>query len=410
MGRTSASKTAGLDLVDKLFFNQILVHCFFTEELCWLFDLKKDLKHELEKRGISGLAQQIASHGVLCMMEVELSESLLLLNEVYPNRLPPLPQDISLEQFESVETYHKHFFQAMILVVLSKAHQTNSDLVFDVTNALLPKYKDAPATVRYRLVERMFSFEFVVAPFDCFVWLSMMGVLNSEKHAGQTLTAKCDTNFLPRLALLCEYDMLRDYCQRNGRKPVPTNIEAIGKIRKLSPQTVQLLIDQVKKVMEVHHMPDLKHSFPTAQLNKLQDPASVRDFFRRLNSYAVRFRAFQGSLASWVGMLGGGCVEVLNRIGEEKTPIFVAESNGNTLTERIRKGLSTRGIEITARAIYDRHRDFKESTLRIVEHYYNMQLAANIALPPEMGDLIYDSMAPHFELCKPSSRRKAGAA
>ncbi|MQA39621.1 hypothetical protein [Rugamonas aquatica] len=406
MGRIPASRTAGLDLVDKLFFNQILVHCIFTEELCWLLDLNEDLERELKQRSISGLRQQIVSHAVLCMMEAELSESLMLLNDVFPGKLPRLPDGISIEQYESVETYHKHVFQGIVLAVLSKVHHCDIQLVVQITNTLLPKYAKAPATVRYRLVERMFSFEFMGAPFDCFIWLCKMGVLKSDKHAGRTLTAKYSTNFLPRLALLCEYDMLRGYCRRAGKREVPPNIEEIGKIRKLSRKTIRLLLDQIAKVMDVNNMPDLKNSFPVAQLDKLEDPASIQDFFKRLNSYAVRFRVFRGSLASWVGMLCGGSVEILHRLDGRKTAIFVNDFNAETLTERVRKGMSARGIEITARVIYDRHRDFKESTLRIVEQYYRMHFAANVAISPDLEDMAYGGLAPHFELFKPSPRRK----
>ena len=90
MGRISASQAAGLDLIDKLFFNQILVLRLFTEELVWLKDLDADLDRELTNKGITGIQRQVVRHGVLCMMEVELSESLLLLREDFPDE-PRVP-------------------------------------------------------------------------------------------------------------------------------------------------------------------------------------------------------------------------------------------------------------------------------------------------------------------------------
>lgn len=59
MARLTPSHVAGLDLIDKLFFNQILVSCRFSEELHWLSELDRDLESEMTGRGLTGLHRQL---------------------------------------------------------------------------------------------------------------------------------------------------------------------------------------------------------------------------------------------------------------------------------------------------------------------------------------------------------------
>ena len=412
MGRISAAQVAGLDLVDKLFFNQILVYRLFEEEeLCWLKDLHDDIEGELTERDIVGVQRQIVKHCVLCLLEAQLSESILLIKESFPDKVPPQPADFAPERFEETERYKLEFFQAVVLVGLSKLHDCDMDLCIDITNKLHTEYAEAPATVRYRLVERMFAFNFIGAPIDCFTWLSQMGVLNSAKHRGLDLKSRYTPEFLQRLALLCEFDMVRDYVRRatelgRSKSSITVAQAQLDEFKELSDQTRDMLVQKMSKAMKVDSMPKLKNSYPVLGLHELEHQASVERFFTSLNSYAIRFRTFQGSLASWTGMLCGGAVEVLHHRQDRKPAIYAGEFNEGSLTDKIHKGMSARGFEITPRAIYDRHRDFKETILRTVGIYYHMQQAQNVAIPPDLCDLTYDAITPHIELLKPTPRRQ----
>lgn len=404
MGRISASHAAGLDLIDKLFFNQILVLCLFTEELVWLKDLDADLDRELTHKGITGVQRQVVKHGVLCMMEAELSESLFLLSEVFPNKLPALPDNMTMQQSEELERFDQNFFQATVLAMLSKVHQCDEQVVIKIANALLGKHEKAPATVRYRLVERMFAFEFMFAPIDCFTWLAKMGVLDSNKHPGVALEARYSPEFLQRLALLCELDMQRDYTRRAGRTDGRVSSGLAGRIKYLSEETIKLLHAKESKDMLVNSLPNLKNSLPIVSLAELENPASIQRFFSQLSKYAMRFRVFKGSLASWIGMLCGGYVEVLHR-HDQKRLIFAEDFNKGSLTQNISDGMSARGFGITTRTIYERHRDFKETVLEIVTTYYHMQFSMSVAIPPCMDDLTYHGLIPQFDQLKPKPRR-----
>jgi hypothetical protein len=354
---------------------------------------------------VTGVQRQVIKHGVLCMLEAELSESLLLLRETFPN-LPALPDGMTMDFHERHERHTAHFFQASVLAMLEKGHQCDTSMVSDITNTLLDKYGKAPATVRYRLVERMFTWEFQFAPIDCFTWLAKMGVLKSNKHPGQALEARYSLEFLQRLALLCEFEMLCGYIRRVTDFDVCVGDEMVAAFKEdLSEETKKLLLAQDYKVREVKHLNNLKHSFPIVSLIELENSESIQHFFSNLNTYATRFRVFQGELSSWIGMLCGGFVEVMNRNGDQNKPIYSAEFNEGSVTECISKGLSKRGFEITARVIYERHRDFKETILKIVTAYYNMKLVENVAIPPELNDLTYHGIIPHWGQLKPKPRR-----
>ena len=412
MGRISASHTAGLDLLDQLFFNQILVHCLFTQERRWLNNLAEDLDRELTDKGMAGVQRQVVKHGVLCLMEAELSDSLFLLKETYPENVPPLPEDITMEQLEESERYKLNFFEGYVLAILSKAHACDKDVTIDITYNLLEKYAQAPATVRYRLMERMFAFEFIAAPIDCFAWLSRMGVLKSVKHPGAALASCHSPEFLPRLALLCEFNVLRDHIRRQvelGTQAADVSVENIRKIVEISDKTIRLLSENKKKETDVNNMASTRNSVAIIDLAEIENPAKVNLFFARLHAYTVRFRVFQGSLASWVGMLCGGTVEILQQSQDKKTPIFTGEFNEGTSTQEVYEQMSKRGFEITPRAIYDRHRDFKETALRAVTIYYKMKLFENGALPPDVKDLTYEAVSWQFEYLTPTARRNASS-
>lgn len=405
LGRIAASHVAGLDLIDKLFFNQVLVFCLFGEERVWLKELDADLDRELTDKGITGVHRQVVKHGVLCLMEIELSDSLLLLKEVYPDKLPALPAGIGKQQFQETERYQLEFFQAMVLATMSLSHQSDTQLVIEITNALLEKYHTAPATVRFRLVDRMFAFEFRQAPIDCFTWLAKMGVLDSSKHPGVGLTSRHGPEFLQRLALMCEFDLHRDHNWRTARLNVLIS-SGLHVVAKDTPQESRdLLLQQEIKRMEVLSKPELNHGMPGINLGELEKPANVQRFFTSLNTYALRFRFFQGSLASWTGMLCGGVVEILHRLQDRKIPIYADEFNEGSLTQCICEDMSARGFEITARTIYERHRDFKETILAMTTTYYRMLLFQGVAPPPNIIDMTHHGLALHFDLFKPKPRR-----
>lgn len=107
MARLTPSHVAGLDLIDKLFFNQILVFCRFSEELRWLSELDTDLESELTERGLAGLHRQLVKHCVTCLLEADLSESMLLLKEAYPDTLPDLPPYKDLGTYRNLEEHQR---------------------------------------------------------------------------------------------------------------------------------------------------------------------------------------------------------------------------------------------------------------------------------------------------------------
>lgn len=406
MGRISASHVAGLDLIDKLFFNQTLVLCLFQEELVWLMKLHDDLDRELTHKGVTGVQRQVAKHGILCMLEVKLSESIFRLVEALPDaKLPALPENLTQHTCDKLERYKLDFFGGTLLGLLSKAHECDTLLVVEISNTLLGKYKETPATFRYRLVERMFSYEFPRAPINCFTWLAKMGVLKSIKHPGNELKARYTPEFLQRLALLCEFDMHRDYIKRATCLDDYESFKQIYEIKNISDKTRKILLAQAFKLIETTVLSNLKNSIPTVSLTKLEDPAKIKSFFSNLNTYAIRLRVFQGSLASWIGMLCGGYVEVLDRFQDQKKPIYCDICNKGSWTEYLSMDMKAGGFEITARTIYERNRDFKETILQNVGMYYNFSISRKMVTPPEMKDLAYYGLAPNFGQFKPKPRR-----
>lgn len=407
MGRIPASQVAGLDLVDKLFFNQILVARVFDQEVLWLKNLDTDIERALTRQELTGSARQAIKHCVLCLMEGHLSGSVLGLREAYPGRLPPMPAGVSDEQFVDNERFKTQYFLAFVVAMLDKYHGCDITPAWAIVDGLLPDYADSPATFRYRLAERMFSLNFIMAPIDCLTWLARMGVLNSAKHPGVALERSYSDDFLHRLALLCDLDVIRDHVRRATGSKDEIRIEDIHKVRTPSAQTMKLLLEKHGKAMEARNMPHLKNSFPVIRFAELEQAASVQRYFSGLGQYATRIRTFQGTLASWTGMLCGGYIDILHWSGDGRAPIYTGEFNDGSLTDRLSRTMSRRGFALTPRSIYERHRDFKDTVLKAVTQYHQSKLMENVALPPDAIDIAYEALAPHFELLAPGPRRAA---
>lgn len=404
MGRITPSHVAGLDLIDKLLFNQTLVLCMFQEELNWLKELDQDLKRELAKKRVAGVKMQMVKHGVLCVMESEMSDSLLKLRDVFPDQLPVLPTNITMEQYTQLQSYNQEYFQGMVLSLLGASHQCENQVVVEIANALLNKYKKAPVNVRYRLVDRMFSYEFINAPIDCFTWLAKMEVLESNKYPGNRLNKKYGHEFLERLVLLCEFEIQRTYIQRNIFDDQKEAINLIDGIKSLPKNTRKAILSQVLKLVEIDIMGNNKNIFPFANFAELENPVSIQMFFTKLNAYGERFRVFQGSLAGFIGMLCGSMVNIMIH-SDQKKAIYSADRNEGSLTEYLSSGMGYRGFRINARTIYERHRDFKETILEIVSVYYRLVNFGNVSIPPWIDDFAYQGLILQSSQIKPKPRR-----
>lgn len=382
----------------------MLVLCIFQEELKWLNELDKDLKRELTKRGVEGVKVQIVRHGVLCLLESELSDSLLQLNEAFPDQLPSLPDNITMHQYEQVQSYNLEYFQAMVLTLMHVFHQCENQVVIEIANALLGKYKRAPVTVRYRLVDRMFSYEFINAPIDCFTWLAKMGVLESSKYPSSRLKTKYDHEFLERLALLCEFDIQRAHILRHKFNDFKGSLNVIDSIKNLPKNARKSIVSQVLKLIEIDILSNNKNTFSGVNLSELENPVAIQRFFINLNTYRTNFRVFQGSLAGFIGMLCGGMVEVMI-YSDQKKSIYSAECNEGSLTEYISNIMGNRGFRINARTIYERHRDFKDTILKIITVYHELMRFGNVSIPPWSDDFAYHGIILQAIQIKPKPRR-----
>ena len=405
MARISSSHVAGLDLIDKLFFNQILVHCLSTDELLWLKGLDTDLDHELTHSDVTDAQRQVVRHGVLCILEAELSDPLRTPNEIFSVKRPELPENIPIKQYEELERYLLDFYIANVIALISVSHKCEQKIIFDIAESLIKKYKKKPisAIVRCYLVEKMFSYEFVNAPIDCFTWLSKMGVLDSKKYRGDRLNSMYRPEFLERLTLLCELDLYREDTSSTFNENEYIEIYSLREIYNLPKKTKNFILSKISNSFNAIKG-NTKNSIPFLAFEKLENQNSVKDFFSIMesNKNRVRVRSFQGSLGGYIGILCGGYVELLIRDSNKKESIYSAESNEGSLTDFISKWINSRGFCINARTIYERHREFKETILRITDTYRDM---TKVAIPPYVEDYLYNEIICQGIKLKPKLRR-----
>ncbi|WP_233886334.1 hypothetical protein [Paraburkholderia flagellata] len=387
MARTVPHQDAALTILDWLYFNQALVFSVYEDaEHSWLYGLVEAVRAAVARTGAAGFDAECLKHTVLCLLEINLHDPM----EKLPTREPvPLPPGITPKTRAEADAYTRDYFSAMVLAFGRAARQAPVDSAIDIANELLGEFREAPVTVRYRLVERCLALEYMFAPLEFLSWLLELGMIRSDKYRQADTRVHSDRNAIARVGLLCEFETIRNsmIALRQRQKDVEGLLQRRDQ---LSPLAVQQLLDNMRHYQGLAY--DEKHSLIAFDPSRIDDPAYAKQLLLTYGRTCFRTRLVKGTQARWLGTLGGSMVSLSKSFVLPDKPIYVDNDNSGSNTDRIEKAIAKRGCTILARTLNERHREFVGEIRPRLEAYRAAQLQANATPPADWQDLFYNAV------------------
>ena len=389
MGRIPSCQTAAIDVLDRLLFNQILVFCAYSEiERDWLTRIMNGVINAVRETGATGLQEECLKHGVLCLMEILLSDDIDKLQATGLVQIKR-PEGLSEEEVRRANDYTRDYFLAYVIAILEKAHGDSMAPAYQIAANLAVLFRQAPSTVRYRLTERCLVYEFQQASLDCLGWLAKSEVIRSSKYPPDKLAELPGEAVFARIGLLCEFETLRNYIGRLTNTGNIADIALENSAGKLSEGTKTLLLMQKSLIDTRIQLDSLRNTSLFFDTERLRDKAYVIGFYTNASQFCTHSRIVKGTLAGRLGAIGAVMVEIDQSRHHTKKPLYNELDNNGTITDDVAMGLLKRGFTINGRTLYERHRVLSEKVLRQVQTYYQMLNANGVAISTQFEDIIY---------------------
>jgi len=429
MPRISPKRRAAFDILDWLFFNQtwFVYLCedyeSLTEgtlrerELITLAKIRQRVDEEVANTGATGIAAQALKHTVYCFLEAGFSDDLVQkshhadrfgMTDERVMQLSKLAEEIDSTLAARLHEYTKQFFMAMISVFCEKAHGVCTDTALAIAAQVDASLSDAPTTVKYRLTERIFSYEFITAPVEFMSWMYRINVLSSDKFVLNNATIDIADDFKARVGLLCEFTLMRDFMARQlaNDADYQSSLYLHHMIEKLKGKMTDDAFLQLED--ERHFYASLSAdkekilSTPTFDLARLADAAYLHDFLDAFARKHWRSRFWTASQRSWTGVIGAGMIRAYHSLVDPDRKIT---RNGNnyskydnncserSVAELVCDQLKKYGLACTAGSLYETYleRYMKQpgGLFHRVAVYHALQQKMDVVFPAWIPDPCY---------------------
>lgn len=395
MTRTTASKAAGIDLLDRLYCNQILVHLIFgLEERDWLQRLAMQVRAAVREKGATGLRAERLLHLTLCLLEIFLADEFEDLAKRVPFDPPPLPPDLTPAIVAKIRAHNRNYFAAALLAADNRMGAPEDEYVaLEVASGLKDEFRSAPASVRHRLVERVLAIEFPNAPIDVFTWLAKMGVVPSKKFRDGIAAPPLHEAVVVRAASICEFEMFRqliagqmhfgDRCDGGFSKALRTQLKG-----HISDEARERLLTVMQAEERRINSPTLQNSFAWLIESRWKDKDYVALFLSNCHSMAPYIRAALHKQSTALSDIAAAMIAI-RKTTQDPDKALYAEEREDTIAHDVSTELSNRGFNVHARTIY---RHFRESLQIHATHrnsYFKLLNRLDVALPAEYGDIFH---------------------
>ncbi|MBU6958019.1 hypothetical protein KRR23_09745 [Pseudomonas sp. CVAP len=406
MPRMTKAHKAGLDFLDLVFFNDLVVHVGMdVEERSQLDKIVERVTLEVESRH-SGREADIIKHVTYYLLEVSLANSTEELSQASPH--VSRPPNLSSEQMEAVDNFWNDYQMAYMSVITEKSTGVLANHALEIASTLIEEFVECSPLVRRDLLTRCFVSEFTDASVAAYCWLVVSGVLPVTKNSPDRITDEFSDSFTTRLALLADYQMIVHAFNMNISKDDASAVYLQMRSLNLTENTVDRLLDIQRHFNEANSKTSLA-GIPLICRRDLTNSVKVQEFFEAWGKRKVRFRMHTGTLGSWLSILGAGMVhrrllseyahaariQYPNRIGvvklkELKVPaVFNACDNQHTITEFVKGRLAEYGLRINPDTLYRSHSRMKKTTLRLLAMYCKMTRELGVAMSAPYEDVCY---------------------
>lgn len=408
MARITHDEEAGLDLLDRLYCSHILVHQVFNEgERDWLQRISLEVQAAAVSRLPPTCPPEVitrVTHWALCMLEFWLANDATDFAEVL--KLPPM-EEIEPEKYERLREHELHSHLATMTVFGDMAGDLEEDPIqvgstaVSIAAQLHEGYKEAPSTVRFRLVENVLAMDYPTLPIVAFRWLADSGVVRPSKF--NTIPREYETEervALVRAASLCELEILRSYISTNTLLAIePSHITDVFLDRfsdDISDAAQDVLVDTQARQLKRSGMSTTKRTFMAVKTSWLFRPGYVQSFFEDAYQLAphARFAMNKKSTAltdigaSLIGLPLAGC-----------GPKALFKNDEDSRATKAAETLAQHGFSVHPRTLYTRFKTSHKAHKELIKNvYYESLLHFGLAFPPLVGN------TPHLVLCAAGSR------
>lgn len=414
MARITKAHKAGLDFLDQIFFNELVVHQGMKAEEQQQLETIITRVTQMAESKYSGREAEIVKHLVYYFLEVSLTNTLDEWKQAVRVVVPAT--DLSKDTIEAVGNFMNDFQMAFMLALMEKSTGFEANDALEIFEAIKDEFVGYSALVRRDLLKRCFAREFEEASLGTYCWLTVAGVLPVTKNGSDRINSEFNSNFITRLTLIADYEMITHGLNVMTSKDNSVAVFLGQPKLELKEATIDRLLD-IQKVFNESSLKSSLRGIPLINLRNLTSAAQIQDFFEQWGSRKARLRTHTGTLASWLGILGAGMVEKQRSreyyyAAQEKfkrgaesveisdlkiTAIFNACDNQNTTTEFVKGKLLEYGLKINADTLYRNHSTIRKTTLRLVNMYCKMTRDAGVVMAAIHDDTFYNSVFIHAE-------------
>lgn len=429
MPRISTQKRAAFDILDCLFFNQTWLLRLSEDGphfegslraagLTALYGIMKRVNDEVACTGATGIAAQELKHTVYCILEVGFSDDLVEKGRRDRNGLTDERGESIAKLAEKFDpalaadnyNFDRNFFMAFVAAFSSKAHGIATDAALKIAEVVGTAFRDAPSAAKYRLTERVLALEFVHAPLDFLSWMNRIGALTSKKFVASRVKSEIAEDFKARVALLCEFTLMRDSMARMRGKDTSRS-KGIGRLQ-------DEMGDRLSKAanLELHEENDFyarlnlrmgrQVSWFTVDLARLEDNPYLHEFLDQFAENHRRSRFWAGPQQSWAGVVGAGMIwfyhlnidpgRKITRNGNNHSKSDVLVEQEETVAHIICRSLNDSGLDCRPGSLYETfHQTYMKEPDGLYHRasvYHAVQQKFDVVLPAYFLDATYSGV------------------
>lgn len=388
MSKPTVQQIAGINILDWLYFNQVLIFSAFSyDDFLSLTNILKRVVAEVKKE-VTGMEAEIMTHYVLCFLEVMASDE--------RDNLPEVPYA------GEVDRHYKTYFQRALHVQDELMGNNCAKKAFAIASKLVADVLSAPMVVRYRLAERCLAVEYADAAQECLMWLAESGAVICSKYKDGKPTP-AHKFVVARIVLLVEFELLKSGVRTQKKDTSLPKILFEQAASETSSHVSKNLIREAGELWEEKHYGSKREmSFKAFSFDRLFEKKDVADFLKRADSHWTRPRLYLGPTGSLVGILATITMVRLKFVDdpEKPTPIYNDYNNEGTLTFAAEGVMKSYGLHVAGRTIYLRYKEFNEDLLPLIKVYYVNSHYLNVVLGAENEDIAYFSMCTFTKLLK----------
>lgn len=398
MARTSGAKAAGLDLLDRLYRNQILVHLVFSEEeRSWLARLCARVGEMVRGASLNEHEAESLRHWTYCMLEIYLADRWGTGLERC-EWAPPVPANLSLDIMSRVAIHDCNYFARFSIDTNNSSHQSNgaystAGRALELALGLIEEFRDGPPVVRQRLAERALAFEFPDAPLQALQWLSSVGVLKPAKYSPTLVTIPVQEALAVRAALLCEFETIRSSIAEQVRfePPVAPLEEFVRQMRDIvgakdAYQVHEELLEMHKAHARLRQRPSSVHLLGNPQ--RCFASESSNTFLAECHRLTPYLRTSLHKVSNAVTDIAAVLLVIRKARLQPDRALYASVSKRGTIADDVSSFLRERGFSVDPKTIY-RHVQLRVAApLHVQTAYRDLISIFGLAWPAHWPELV----------------------